>query len=306
MDHAILVLCALLLNAALAGPRAWYAALGISRLGLLPARLLRLAERKLNRERRSPKDREMRGWLLTGATALAGIVIGSLAYWFLHDNLRFFELLLVAALLPVRPTWDRLSDIRTALAQNNIAEARLTLFGTAWKHHAMLDEPGLGRAAIETTAIDFSEKIAAPVLGYLLFGLPGLLAVKCLTMAQGVLTHTPDFGKSARAVHDVLHYIPSRLSAGLWALTPLFLPSGNMRQTAALIFPGLITDTPRAFTLRAASAVTRVSLGGPGSPYAPAWTAGGTMKPLPADLKRAQAAFVFMNIFLFVFIGVFF
>lgn len=306
MDQTLIVLCALLINAALAGPKAWYAPLGLHRLLLLPARALRHFERKLNREHRSPEDREMRGWFLVGLVVLAGIVIGIIAHLLLHRNLRFFELLLVAACLPVRPVWDRLDAIRAALSEGNLAEARLHLAGTLWKHHAMLDEPGVARAAIETAAVDFSEKIVAPALAYVLIGLPGLVIVKCLTLSRDVLAHAPDFGKASRLTHDVLHYIPARVAGLLWIAAPLFLPSGNIRAAAMLIFPGLVGDAPRAFNLRAAAAVTKAGLGGPGSPYLQHWTHTGNPKPLPAEVRRAQAAYVFLNLFLFVFIGVFF
>lgn len=307
MDRVLLVLCALLLNAALGGPKHWYAALGVARIGLLPARALRHFERKLNRDHRGTQEKEARGWILAAAAAAAGLVSGWLATLLLHDNLRFFELLLVAALLPVRPIWDRIAAVRAGLADDNLALARLNLAGTAWKHHGMLDAYGAARAAIETTSVEFSEKIVLPMLAYILLGLPGLFAARILTLTRDVAGAAPDFGKAARTAHGVLHYVPSRLSAAFWLLSPLFLPSGNIRETAARLLPGIIKDSPRLLNVRAASAVSKVSLGGPASPYAaPNWTDTGTLKPLPVDLRRAQAAFVFLNVFLFVFIGAFF
>lgn len=307
MDRALLVLCALLLNAAFGGPRAWYATLGLSRIGLLPARALRHFERKLNRDHRAPRDKETRGWLLVAALALASAVAGLLAGWLLQHDMRFFELLLAAVMLPVRPIWDRIAAIRVNLTENNLVQARVALSGSAWKHHALLDEQGVARAAMETTAVDFSEKIVCPMLGYLWFGLPGLFICKSLTMAREVLGGTAEFGRAARQAHEVLHYLPSRLSALLWIFTPLFLPSGNIQQTAKHILPRFIIAAPRPLSLRAVSVVVKVSLGGPSSPYAaPEWTNIGTTRPLPADVRRAQAAFLFLNVFLFVFVGAFF
>lgn len=307
MDRTWFALCALIFNAAFGGPKEWYASLGLTRIGLLPARGVRHLERKLNRDHRSPKDREMRGWLLVAGLVTASIVVGGLLSWFFERNFHFLELVLVAIMLPIRPIWDRMDTIRNALIKNDIAKARNALSGTVWRHHALLDEFGLARASIEITAVDFSEKIVCPILGYILLGLPGFFVCKSITLANDVLGITPDFAKATHLMHNVLHYIPSRIAALLWTLTPLFLPSGKIDDTLHRVSHHLISDPSRQLGLRVASAVGRVSLGGPGSPYVlSVWIENGTQKPNRADVRRVQAAFVFLNIFLFVFIGVIF
>ncbi len=307
MDRTLFALCALLFNAAFGGPREWYASLGLTRIALLPARGLRHFERKLNRDHRSSSEREMRGWVLLLALIAASVVMGLAGGWFLQRNFHFLELVLVAVLLPVRPIWDRIDSIRNSLIQNNVAKAREAFSGTVWRHHALLDEFGLARASIEITAVDFSEKIVCPLLGYIFLGLPGLLVCRSVTLARDVLSNTPDFAKGTRLAHGVLQYIPSRLSALLWMMTPFFLPSGRVDDAARRIAPGLVADAPRQLNLRAASVVGKVALGGPSSPYVPGlWLENGTLKPNRADVRRVQAAFVFLTIFLFVFVGVFF
>ena len=76
MDRALLSASALLLNAVFGGPRSWYTALGADRIAAYPVRVLRELERKLNREQRSPEDRETRGQLLVAVVLAAGIIGG--------------------------------------------------------------------------------------------------------------------------------------------------------------------------------------------------------------------------------------
>lgn len=307
MNDAVLVLSALLLNALLGGARPWYATAGLTHIGLLPARAVRLLERKLNRDRRSTQDLEMRGWVLVIVALLAGVVLGSIGSAVFRNNLGFLEVVLVALLLPVRPIWDRAVAVRSALLATHLGEARNALAGTAWKHHAVLDEFGVARAVIETVAVDFSEKVVCPVLAYLCFGLPGLLIAKHLTLLQNMLGTSVDFGKAIRLAYQALHYIPSRFSALLWLAAAPFLPSGDIRHAAPPVLKRFLVDPPRTLCVRAAAAVIRTSLGGPTSVYAaPAWVDNGTLKALPIHIRRALAAFVFQNIFLFIFIGTFF
>lgn len=102
-------------------------------------------------------------------------------------NLRFAELLVLAALMPARQGWDLAQSIRKHLQAGELAKARMELDGTPWRHHALLDEHGAARAAIELLTVQFSEKIVSPMLWYLLFGLPGLLVCAAITLLHEAL-----------------------------------------------------------------------------------------------------------------------
>ena len=306
MDRALLVLCALLLNAALCGPRKWVAGLGFERVSGWPGRQVLHLERKLNRDHRSGADREMRGWLLLIAAIILCVLGGGLSAWLLRHNLRFFELMIIAAMLPVRPIWDRAAAIRSSLAAGDIAGARQMLTGTPWRHHALLDEFGVARAAIETTAVDFSEKLVCPILGYVWLGLPGLFLSKLITVMRDALSHTPEFSKGTRVAHAVIHTLPSRLSTAFWLATVLFLPSGSINAAVKRVTTSFLTEAPRPLCVHAAAGVVRVSLGGPVSPYLSTWAENGSVQVRVADIKRAQAAYIFATVFLFIFTGAFF
>jgi cobalamin biosynthesis protein CobD/CbiB len=306
MDHTVIVLCALLLNTLLAGPRRWYAALRMTHIATLPARLIRHVERKLNRDHRKPEDLRVRGLIVVLAALLIAAVSGALLDWVFQHNLTFIELVVVAILLPVRPVWDRVAAIRKALIANDLPAARQELSGTVWKHHALLDMHGVARAAIEYMMVEFSEKIVCPVLGYLLLGLPGLFIVVTLTLLQNAFAHAPQFGQAAQTAHRWLNIIPSRISALLWLIAACFFPMADPARIAKHIGKPLLDDTPRALCVHVASAVSRAVLGGPGSPYLSVWTQGQVQKALPVDIKRAQTTYALATLFLFVLTGAFF
>jgi cobalamin biosynthesis protein CobD/CbiB len=306
MDHTVIVLCALLLNALFAGPRRWYAALKLTRLAALPVRLVRHIERKLNRDHRKPEDLRLRGFVVVVITILIAVVLGAILDWLFQHNLQFVELLLVAILLPVRPTWDRVMAIRKALRVNDLPAARQELSGTVWKHHALLDIHGVARAAIEYLAVEFSEKIICPVLGYVLLGLPGLFICVTLNFLQPSFAHAPQFGRAAETAQRWLNVIPSRVTALLWFIAACFFPMADPAVIAKRISNPLLDAAPRTLCVEVASAVSRVVLGGPGSPYLSAWTQGQVQKALPADIKRAQTTYALAALFLFVLTGAFF
>lgn len=306
-SRILLALCALLLNAALGGPRAFYAALGARRPLRFAAAWVRDVERRLNREHRSAGEREMRGALLAGTVLALALIFGWACGWAFRSNLRFVELLLLTLALPVRPAWDLASSIGKSLQAGNVTAARAALEDTPWKHHALLDEPGLARAGIETLAVGFSEKIVAPLLYYALFGLPGLFMAKAITFLHEQLPSSAakaEFGQAAGWLHTALHWLPARLAALLWMVAALFLPSGRWKKSSAQIAAALAVETPRALALLSAGAALSLSLGGPGSAYSGGrWHGAGSVKASPADLRRALYLFALLHLLLSVPLG---
>jgi adenosylcobinamide-phosphate synthase len=312
MERSLFALCALLLNMALASPRQWYGAFGLSELFQIPAAALRNVERKLNREHRSLQERQWRGMLLIILVLIGSLLIGWIFSWLSRHGLEFAELLIVTIALPVRPTWDRVSQIRKGLYAGDIATARQALVGTAWRHQALLDDYGLARAGIEMLAVNFSDKILAPIFWYMLLGLPGLFISKSIVLMQETLTQpnserfAPGFGQAAQVAHHWLHFIPARLAIAFWLLAALFVPSCKWKETAQRIMAGIYNETPQGIALLSAASVLNLTLGGPVSMYADEkWIGSGTAKPMPADIKRALNLFALLHLSLFILLGLF-
>ena len=306
-DHALFIIIALLLNAAVAGPRAWYVACGIPLLTRLPAQVLRTLERKLNREHRSEKEREIRGMVLVAIVVLFAVLLGWSLSHLLMKNLSFVELLIVTACLPVREAIDIALAVRKGLVSGNIAQARLALEGTPWRHHALMDEAGLSRAAIEILAIQFAIKIVGASFWYLLFGLSGLLMSKLVYLLHEVTgvsaSAQGNFGKSVQAFHQLIHIIPAHIAAVLWLVAAPFLPSGNWTQAAAGV-RARFGEIPETLALACAACVLGISLGGPGSVYAGGqWLGSGSARVGTRDILRGLYLFSLLCLLLLVCFG---
>ena len=307
MDRPLLILYALLLNAALAGPRQFYAALGFSQFMRLPGSFIRDIERKLNREHRSLEERKLRGTVLTIAIIIVSLVAGWIGGAIFH-HFQWMELFIVTAALPVRSIWDRAAQMRRALSLGDLAKARQALEGTPWRHHALLDESGLARAAIETLSVHFSEKIIAPILGYALLGLPGLFLVKSVTLLEEMLAqpgYAEGFHQAPQLAHTIIHYVPSRLAAILWLAASIFLPSGKWGLSAKEIGDGMAQEPPHIMSLLAAASTLRVTLGGPASVYANKRWIGSGARATPGDIRRALYLFALLHLLLFILLGFF-
>lgn len=310
MEHALLILCALLVNAVFGGPRRLHEALGLGRLTRLPAHGVRDVERRLNRENRSSKARRIRGWIVVGFVVFSCIVFGRLLGWIFQGNMQAGEVALLAFLLPFRSSLDTAGAIRKELRAHHLNAARQVLEHTAWRHHPKLDDHGLARAAIEILAVHFSEKIVAPVLFYILFGLPGFFVSRMVYIMQETLVRPTEseqaFGYGARKLHYLLHYIPARVTALLWICAAIFIPSATIGDSASQISKGLLGESPQDIALLSASSVLHVGLGGPMSAYMhEGWVGPGTARIGDADIKRAMRAYVLLHVLLFCLIGLF-
>jgi len=284
MDRALLLLCALLLNTVFGGTAAFM----LRHWLRMPARLIRDIERKLNREHRSDEDLKMRGTVLAALSIFVSMVAGGVCAWLFHHNLRFIELAVLALALPVRPAWNLAARIRHKLYALDVVGAKEALADTPWRHHALLDEYGVARAAIETLAVTFSEKILAPACWYLLFGLPGLFISKSIYLLQETLARpgeTSAFGRPAKIAHSWLHAVPVRIAAFFWMIVSAILPSTKF-STIQPILKGMGKSSPHVISLLSSASVLKLSLGGPMSIYAQEWTGAGTPKASAYDIKR--------------------
>lgn len=312
MDRAVLILSALLLNVAFGGPRWVYAPLGLDRVANLPARLIGKAQRKLDREHRSLREREARGSIFVAVVFLLCVVAGAFLGWVFSFNLQLVEMVLLAGLLPVRSSWDRARMVQKALAHNDLLAARHALENTPWRHSALLDASGMARAAIELVAVQFSTKILSSCLWFCLCGLPGLFFIRALYLIVETVNQPVNgaqgFGKLARQVHYALDYLPSRLNACLWVAAAYFITTANPREaTRQIMVEAKFTPDSQSFILMVAAHVLKLSLGGPMSAYGDKrWWGHGTPRAQEADISRALYLFALLNLFLFIGFGLFF
>jgi adenosylcobinamide-phosphate synthase len=115
-----------------------------------------------------------------------------------------------------------------SLEADHLDEARDRLRALVSRPAGSLSPGLVAAAAIESVAENLADSIAAPLLFYVLFGLPGAAAYRVVNTADAMFGYrgeTEWLGKPAARLDDLLNWLPSRLSA--LAVTGAALISGG-------------------------------------------------------------------------------
>ena len=201
---------------------------------VLVGRAIALFDRRLNREARSSDTRRRRGIFtlvfLVIAAALIGLGLSLLAAHYGRWG-GLLEILVVAILVAQRSLYDHVARVMRALDQEGLVAARVAVSHIVGRDPASLDVHGVARAGIESLAENFSDGVVAPVLVYLLAGLPGLLVYKTVNTLDSMIGHkTPRhlaFGWASARFDDLMNLVPARLAGVLVGLSALFVPRGT-------------------------------------------------------------------------------
>jgi adenosylcobinamide-phosphate synthase len=109
-------------------------------------------------------------------------------------------------------------SVATALGRGELDEARARLaLHLVSRPTATLDAGQVASGAIESVAENLTDALVAPVVFFLLFGLPGALAYRALNTADTMLGYREGaleyFGKVAARLDDLANLVPARLAA---------------------------------------------------------------------------------------------
>jgi adenosylcobinamide-phosphate synthase len=139
-------------------------------------------------------------------------------------------------------------------------------------------------AAIESVAENLTDSFVAPLLFYLVFGLPGALAYRALNTADSMLGYRDGaleyFGKVAARLDDVANLVPARLAALV-----LVVVSGRRAPAAwsTMLSDRRHTPSPNAgWTMAAMAGALGVTLAKPG-----VYSLGRGDEPVAGDIDRA-------------------
>lgn len=221
-DALLLVVAALLLDAIIGDPdwlwrRAPHPVVWIGNgIGWL--------ERKLNRESWSKRRRKLAGVLTVVIVVTVSVLAGALLSDLLHGHWLglIVEALIASTLIAQRSLYQHVARVHRAFAEGGLAAARKAVAMIVGRDPEQLDEAGVARAAIESTAENFSDGIVAPVFWLALLGLPGLIAYKAINTADSMIGHRStryvDFGWAAARLDDLVNLVPARISGVLVAL----------------------------------------------------------------------------------------
>jgi len=199
-------------------------------------------------------------------------------------------LALMGWLLKTMLSWRMLRDeagaVEAALAQS-LAAGRERLSWLVSRDTAQLTDSEVRESAIETLAENLNDSVVAPLIWFVLFGLPGAAVYRFANTADAMWgyrgiykgQHWEWAGKWAAWADDALSWLPARLTAGLLALAAGGLPFQALRREARK------TPSPNSGWPMAAMALALgVPLRKPG-----VYTLNPTGRPTrPADMALAQ------------------
>lgn len=203
--------------------------------------------------------------------------------------------LLMSSLLAQRGLYEHVAAVAEGL-HDGLAQGRAAVAQIVGRDPEQLDAPAVARAAIESTAENFSDGVVAPLLWGVLLGLPGMLAYKAINTADSMIGHRTarylHFGRFAARFDDAASCLPARLGALLIIAAACFFPSA----TPAAGWRAMWRDAARHRSVNAGwpEAAMAGSLGlrlaGPrrygGEVVDDAWMGNGTPLATAADIGR--------------------
>jgi len=186
----------------------------------LLGRLISRLDERLNRPERSLSLRRGRGILMVAGLVLLAIGLGiGIEVLAAEFGLAWVgEVLLIASLLAQRSLFEHVRAVKVALETDGLEAAQREVGKIVGRDPKSLDAPGVARAGIESLAENFSDGVVAPLVWFVLFGLPGLLVYKTVNTLDSMVGYRTekhrDFGWASARLDDVLNLLPARL-AGL-------------------------------------------------------------------------------------------
>lgn len=124
-------------------------------------------------------------------------------------------------------------SVRLALERRDLSAAREELLQLVSRDRLQLTEEQAGAAAIELLAENLSDFVVAPLMYYLLLGLPGAAVYRLFNTFDSMIGYHGKYeylGKAAARLDDLLNLLPSRVTALLIFITaPLW---GGERRNA--------------------------------------------------------------------------
>ncbi len=264
--------------------------------------LLAWCERRWNRTALTFAQRKAHGIAtLSVALAAAFVVSGGLCY---AISSLFSALLaallcsvLASTLLAQRSLAEHVRAVADALEKKGLDKARDAVSLIVGRDKNTLDETGVGRAAIESLAENFSDGVVAPLFWLVLAGLPGAALYKTINTADSMIGHKSDrylaFGWAAARIDDLANFPASRLAA-LWIVfAALVTPSGSARAAVEAVRRDARRHrSPNAGWPEAAMAgALGLKLGGPriysGTLVEDHWMGNGRADVEPSDIQAA-------------------
>lgn len=199
--------------------------------------------------------------------------------------------------LAQRSLHNHLAAVMRPLLAGNVEAARYAVSMIVGRDTATLDASGVAAAATETLAESFCDGVVAPAFWFLILGLPGLFAFKCISTADSMIGHLDDrhrdFGWASARTDDVMNWVPARIAGALICIAAGW--GGNARGWRIMRRDAGKHLSPNSGWPESAMAgALGVQLGG-GAAYDGEWIGraylGDGARPSAADLRHALSIY---------------
>ena len=300
MSFAAMMLVALALDLVLGWPKALYDRIGhpVTWLGALIVAL----ERRWNTNGPLRRARGLAVAVLV--VGLAGLV-GLALQFALPENWIGIALggVLAWPLVAMRSMHEHVAAVLHPLQRGDLPAARHAVSMIVGRDPALLDEPGVARAALESLAENTSDGIVAPVVWGALLGLPGIAAYKAINTLDSMIGHKNarylEFGWASARIDDLANLLPARLTGLIFALV-----SGRFRASLACMWrdAGRHRSPNAGWPEAAMAGALEVKLSGPrayGTDLVQEpWVNADANNPVAADLRRGLNLYARSMVFL--------
>lgn len=256
MLAAVIVACALIIDAVLGEPRRAHPLVGF---GVVAGRV----ELALNRAQWSHQVRRVVGSV---ALVVAVAPLALAAWWLsLWPWAWVFEVVVLYLALGLQSLAGHGQRVATALRQRDLPAARSALSMMVSRDTAHLQADGIAAGTAESLLENGNDAVFGALFWFLVAGAPGVIVYRLVNTLDAMWGYrTPRFaafGWAAARLDDALNWVPARLTVityGLAAARPLAALRCAWRQ-------GGRTESPNAGIVMAAGAgALGVRLGGPG------------------------------------------
>ncbi len=197
--------------------------------------LFGVAGDKLDRSNRKSKDLFLRGVFFVVILLIFALIVSKpLALLTMKSSA--VEGLIVIASISTGSIWHMLIRLYSVLKEGDGSGGGRGHFGLARSARVDLnsvDDYGVVREGLAYSAISFDKCLVAPVLWYLIGGVPFLFVYSMFSFAAwrfGRCGFTNGFGSTALALEKLMGYVPSLFSGAIYTLASVVAPSANMVQ----------------------------------------------------------------------------
>jgi adenosylcobinamide-phosphate synthase len=139
--------------------------------------------------------------------------------------------LIVATLIAIGNLDQHVRAVSAALRAEGLAGGRRSIAKIVGRDPEALDEAAVCRAAIESLAENASDGVTAPVMWFLVGGLPGIIAYKAINTADSMIGHMSEhhraFGWAAARLDDLVNLPASRLTGLMFVAAAALLPGAS-------------------------------------------------------------------------------